>query len=285
MTEQNSCQQHFSSEQPEHLPDSADPSEQAQTPIIPEIVDDSVRRVRIYTPAVKPIVTYALMVLTIAVYMFQTISKQTTGTDLGIAFGAKYGPLIAAGQFWRLITPILLHGSLMHIAFNMYALMVVGRDLEPAWGHFNFLIYYLITGFGGNVFSTIFSPNSISVGASTSLFGLIAAQGALIYRNRKFFRNYRNAISNILFIILFNLTIGMRSGIDNWGHLGGLVSGAMLAFLSTPLMDVTFNPAKARYELTDTVPQSKRNIAFLLVFGFFAALIIAFLSRARFTRL
>lgn len=280
MTEQAPYQQDFNADQPETLPGSADPSEHAQTPIVPEIVDDGVRRVRIHSRGVKPIVTYALLALTIAVYMFQMISKQTTGTDLGIAFGAKYGPLIAAGQLWRLITPILLHGSLMHIAFNMYALMILGRDLESAWGHFNFLIYYLITGFGGNVFSTIFSPNTISVGASTSLFGLIAAQGALIYRNRKFFRNYRSAISNILFIIIFNLTIGMRSGIDNWGHLGGLVSGAMLALLATPMMDISFNPKNARYELTDTVLQSRRNIAFLLVFGFFAALIIAFLSRA-----
>ena len=68
----------------------------------------------------------------------------------------------------------------------------------------------------------------------------------------------------------------MSSGIDNWGHLGGLVSGAMMALMATPVMDVNFNPATARYESTDTVPQRKKNIAFMLVFGLFAALYIAF---------
>ena len=191
MTEQDPNLHDPDINQPEAYPETVHSEEHSQTPIIPEVVDDSVRRVRIHSRSVKPIVTYLLLALTIGVYVFQMISKQTTGTDLGIAFGAKFGPLIAAGQLWRLITPILLHGSLMHIAFNMYALTILGRDLEPAWGHFNFLIYYLIAGFGGNVFSTIFSPNTVSVGASTSLFGLIAAQGALIYRNRKFFKNFQ----------------------------------------------------------------------------------------------
>lgn len=275
----------MSEQDPNHqIPDpglSDDPTAQSPESEQPEIIPQEprgqeVRRIRIYAGARKPVVTYALLALTIAVYAFQLLSKQLTGVDLGVAFGAKFGPLIYAGQVWRLFTPIFLHGSIMHIAFNMYALMILGKDLEPSWGKLNFLIFYLIAGFGGNVFSAVISPNTVSVGASTSLFGLIIAQAFLIYRNRKFFRNYRNAITNTLFIVAINLTIGMSSGIDNWGHLGGLVSGALIALMSTPVMDVVYNPALSRYELRDTFPQPKRNLAFLLVFLFFAALAFAF---------
>ena len=92
-------------------------------------------------------------------------------------------------------------------------------DLSP-------LRLYLICGFTGNVFSHVFAPKTVSVGASTALFGLIGAQAIFIYKNRRIMRNYRAALRNIAFVLVVNLMIGLSGGIDNWGHLGGL-AGAL----------------------------------------------------------
>ena len=234
------------------------------------------RRVSVRIPNAKPIVTWILCGVTVIIYLIQVGTQQFMGTDLPLALGAKYGPLIRLGQWWRLFTPIFLHGSILHILFNMYALIILGREIEPAYGHRDFLIFYLITGFAGNVFSFVFSPQTVSVGASTSLFGLIAAQGFLIYHNKKFIRNYQRAINNVIFVVVINLVLGMQSGIDNWGHLGGLISGVIIAFLAGPAWDIRINSSQNGLELYDKVTPSKRLIAFLLTFLLFASLAFAF---------
>lgn len=234
------------------------------------------RRVTVRIPNTKPIVTWILCGVTVIIYLIQVGTQQFMGTDLPLALGAKYGPLIRLGQWWRLFTPIFLHGSVLHILFNMYALIILGREIEPAYGHRDFLTFYLVTGFAGNVFSFVFSPQTVSVGASTSLFGLIAAQGFLIYHNKKFIRNYQRAINNVIFVVVINLILGMQSGIDNWGHLGGLISGVIIAFLAGPAWDIRINSSQNGLELYDKVKSSKRLIAFLLTFLLFASLAFAF---------
>jgi rhomboid protease GluP len=91
---------------------------------------------------------------------------------------------------WRLFTPLLLHGSIAHIGFNMYALFIIGPGLERYYGHLRFLVLYLLAGFAGNVFSFLFTP-ALSVGASTAIFGLVAAQGVFLYRHRQLFGAWR----------------------------------------------------------------------------------------------
>ncbi len=127
-------------------------------------------------PSTPPRVTYAILGLTIFVYLLQTASNFLLGYDLPLMLGAKSGDLIRQGQIWRLITPVLLHGSLLHIGFNMYALFSFGTGLERRFGHLRFLVLYLLAGFSGNVLSFLFT-SGISVGSSTSIFGLIVAEG------------------------------------------------------------------------------------------------------------
>jgi rhomboid protease GluP len=105
------------------------------------------------------------------------------GFDVPAALGMKVNELIIHGQIWRLITPVLLHGSILHLGFNMYALYILGPGLERFYGHWRFLTLYLLAGFAGNVMSFIFSPNP-SLGASTAIFGLLGAQGVFLYHNR-----------------------------------------------------------------------------------------------------
>ncbi|PKN86683.1 MAG: rhomboid family intramembrane serine protease [Chloroflexi bacterium HGW-Chloroflexi-8] len=228
------------------------------------------QRVRINLPAKKPYVMYTILGLTILVYLVQMATNYFLGVDLASAYLAKVNSMILNGQFWRLISPILVHGSITHIGFNMYALYIFGQNLEYQYGHGRFLLLYLLSGFAGNVVSFVMST-SPSVGASTAIFGMVAAQGVFIFRNRKFFGDRaRGILMNIAFILGINLVLGLSPMIDNWGHLGGLLGGLVFSWTAGPLwkMQVDVNG----YHLEDQ--QEKHNIVFgaLVVFIAFAAL-------------
>ena len=211
-------------------------------PFVPsEGIQDAPRQVtvRVAMPGGRPWVTYLLLGLTIGVYVLQLSSKFfLQGVDYPAMMGMKINEAIVAGQFWRLLTPVLLHGSPLHIGFNMYALYIFGRVLERYYGHARFLMLYLVAGFAGNAISYLLST-APSLGASTSIFGLVAAEGIFIYRNRFLFgQNARRQLTNIVTIVGINLVLGLSPGIDNWGHLGGLLGGLAFAWFAGPLFQV-----------------------------------------------
>jgi len=190
-----------------------------------------------YTPlANKPFVTYTILGLTIAVFAAQFVTQWALGLDLPVAFGVKDNGLIAQGQLWRLFTPMLLHGGLIHILFNMYALRVLGPGLEQHYGHSRFLSLYVLAGFAGNVASFALSATP-SLGASTSLFGLFGAEGVFMYHNRELFgERARAALNRVISLAVINLIIGLSPGIDNWGHVGGLIGGVLFAWFAGPVL-------------------------------------------------
>lgn len=191
------------------------------------------------TPQVRPTVTYSLLSITIVVYLLQMGSQFLfNGADFPAFFGLKANELIIQGQIWRLITPVLLHGSILHLGFNMYALFVLGPMLERNYGHGAFLGLYLVSGFAGNVMSFLFS-SAPSLGSSTAIFGLLGAQAVLLYQNRALFGpTAQRALINLITIAVINLVIGMSPGIDNWGHIGGLLGGTLFAWFGGPVLQV-----------------------------------------------
>jgi rhomboid protease GluP len=232
-------------------------------------------QVKVHLPAAKPIATYTIIGITVVVYLAQLASTFLLGGDLPAYLGMKINELIRAGEIWRFITPVLLHDSAspLHIAFNMYALYVIGRGLEQYSGHLRFVLLYLVAGFAGNVFSFILSDNP-SLGASTAVFGLVAAQGVFIYRNRHLFgRQARPMLMNILTIVAINLLIGMMPRVDNWGHAGGLLGGLAFAWLTGPLFQ--FQSHDGEYHLQDTREKMPLWAPTLLVLGGFALLAAA----------
>ncbi len=226
------------------------PPEQDPTREPYEEMSQPPRRAVLRPKAPRPLVTYAILGITIAMYILQVVVRNATGVQLIEFYGMKINEYILAGQYWRLLTPVLLHGSILHLLFNMYALYAIGRGLEQQFGHVRYLLLYLVTAFTGNVFSFLITPNP-SLGASTAIFGIIAAEGVFIFQNRELFGGSARAmLSNTLLIVFLNLAMGASSsGIDNWGHLGGLVGGLAFTWFAGPLLNV--RPSGYGYQISD----------------------------------
>jgi len=169
-----------------------------------------------------------------------------------------------------LLTPIWLHGSLLHIGFNMYALYIIGPGLERSFGHRRFLLLYLITGFTGNVLSYLFTPNT-SLGASTAVFGIIAAEVVYLMRNRQMFAgNVQRIITNRIMILAINLMLGFSSsGVDNFGHLGGMIGGLLFGWLAGPLYDTQ----NYGYQTRDKRTSGEVILVSLVIVAAFGALV------------
>ncbi|MCB0077790.1 MAG: rhomboid family intramembrane serine protease [Anaerolineales bacterium] len=156
-----------------------------------------------------------------------------------LRLGAKVNFLIVEGELWRLFTAMFLHIGLMHIIFNMLALKIFGEQVERLMGSSRFLLIYLLSGLFGSVASFAFSPN-ISAGASGAIFGIIGAFTAFFLRNRETFGEMASQqLRSMGGLILVNLLLGISvPGIDNYAHLGGLISGLLLGLLLAPTYEL-----------------------------------------------
>jgi membrane associated rhomboid family serine protease len=169
----------------------------------------------------RPMVTYTLIGINLAVFLVQfTVGINAVAGDYGMwPVGIAVG-----GEWWRLVTAAFLHGSFLHIAFNMYVLFALGPTLERILGHSRYLILYVLAAIGGGVASYVFSDmRTVSVGASGAIFGLM---GALVVAGRRL----RYDVTQVLVLLGINVVIGfIASGVDWRAHLGGLITGAIVA--------------------------------------------------------
>lgn len=179
----------------------------------------------------KAYVTWSLLIVTVGVFLLETLFGGSNNIATLIKFGAKANSLVQSGEWWRLITPIFLHIGVFHILMNGFTLLYVGQLLEPMIGHWRFFVIYMLSGVTGNLASFAFgSSNTISAGASTSLFGMFAAFLALaiIYRENNFMRELgKSFLALIVINLLMDLTM---TSIDIWGHLGGAIGGLLLGY-------------------------------------------------------
>lgn len=222
-----------------------------ETTTTPPLEEPRPVRVEIRLPQRPPVVTYTIMGLTILIYLFQVVTEEFLyGFDLPAGLFMKVNEAILDGQYWRLLSPILVHGDILHIGFNMYALYVFGRSLESFYGHGRFLLLYLVSGFTGVVGSFVLTA-APSLGASTAIFGLLAAQGVFAYQNQAVFgAQARRALRSIINIAAINLLLGLSPGIDNWGHMGGLVGGLIVSWFGGPVFKVAGSRPQLHLENT-----------------------------------
>lgn len=178
-----------------------------------------------------PKATYAIIAINVLYFL---VSAALSGSlfDINInvlvLLGAKYNHGIANGQFYRLVTCMFLHGGFVHIGLNMYALFAIGPLVEKIFGRWKFLIIYFVSGIIASLLSYLLS-DSISVGASGAIFGLLGACLVFALKNKN--KIGKSFLSNIVSVIFVNVIIGLSMpNIDNFGHFGGLIGGIAATF-------------------------------------------------------
>jgi membrane associated rhomboid family serine protease/Flp pilus assembly protein TadD len=150
-----------------------------------------------------------------------------------IRWGGNFGPLTLGGQPWRLLTNIFVHIGLLHLAANMWALLILGRLAESLYGRGTFLATYILSGLAGSIVSLCWNPLGVSAGASGALFGIAGALIATLYSGK--LPLPKNVIRPILWTLLvwaaFNLGYGFwKTGVDNAAHVGGLLAGLVVGY-------------------------------------------------------
>ena len=160
-----------------------------------------------------------------------TLAGGSTNTQVLVNFGAKFTTYIQMGQWWRLITPVFLHIGLMHLVVNSVTVYYIGTQIENMFGHSRFLAIYFVSALTGNLASFVFLPDALSAGASTAIFGLF---GAFLMLGESFHHNpYIRLLSRqFLIFVGINLVFDLfMSGVDIYGHLGGLVGGFLMGYV------------------------------------------------------
>lgn len=178
-----------------------------------------------------PVVTQALIVLNVVVFIVESVGGGSVGTGRGGSIfnkGALYGPAIVhQHEYWRILTAGFLHYGIGHILINMISLYFVGYALEPAIGRVNFAAIYLASLLAGSFGALLFQPDALTVGASGAIFGIF---GALIVVGRA--RGIPIWQSGLGVVLLLNLLISVTvRGISLGGHLGGLLGGLLMGIL------------------------------------------------------
>ncbi|MCU1405247.1 MAG: hypothetical protein JWQ43_1550 [Glaciihabitans sp.] len=172
----------------------------------------------------RPVITYSIIAVAVFVYLLQMLLGNLITLQL------IYYPPFTLSQPWRLLTSVFAHGGILHLLFNMYSLFIFGPVLERMLGRVRFLAMYLLAGLGGSVAVLLLAPTSSVLGASGAIFGLM---GAFFVIQRGVGGSSNPAL---LIVIGLNLVIPFvipNSNISWQAHVGGLVVGALVAFIYT----------------------------------------------------
>lgn len=221
-------------------------TQQSPSPLFDELLEEmGPRRVIIDIPQYTPRLCYILLGLIVLVHLYTlTLDDTRLGPGSLFDFYSRYANGAAVteeGEYYRLVTSMFLHGSLVHLAFNGMALFSFGQEVERRYGPGKFLLIYFLGGLGGSVLSLLWSANN-SVGASGAIFALFGAVALYYYQNRSIYREHTwDMLRQLGFLALINFALGIFSNIsaggariDNAAHLGGLLGGLILGYFLAP---------------------------------------------------
>ncbi len=224
-----------------------------QTDVLPPETEPA-HEVQVKLPLAKPRATYVLLGLIVLVFLVETVLGGSTSTTVLVNLGAQVNLLVWAGEVWRLLASMFLHIGVSHLLFNAWALYSLGREAEAFYGSVRFLAIYFVAGLFGGLAYYVLGPAAsvvgVSAGASGAIFGIIGAELAYWLRNRGLFGAFgRQRLLNLAVLAGINLVFGATiPGINNLAHVGGLVSGFLLAVALAPRYEarwewVGLNPA------------------------------------------
>jgi membrane associated rhomboid family serine protease len=177
----------------------------------------------------------ALFSVTFLIFLVQLTVGELGGCDTLLMAGAKNKAAIAAGEVWRLFTPLFLHTCVRHVAVNLLSLFALGPPIERFYGGERLLVIYLASGVGCVAVSILMCPSEC-VGASGAVLGLVGALLAMMYLNRRVFgRGGILRLFAVSLVALLSVGFGIAEEYDMWGHLGGLLTGLILGLVLGPL--------------------------------------------------
>ncbi|MEP7040471.1 MAG: rhomboid family intramembrane serine protease [Chloroflexota bacterium] len=187
------------------------------------------------------LVTWAIVAANVIVFAVDGIlsgsgSPLSGGSGPLSNAGAVFGPAVAEGEWWRLITAAFLHLGPLHILFNMYALWLFGPIMEQMYGHVEFAVIYLLCALGGNVLTILAAPDTPALGASGAIFGLFGLAFVVSRRRHLLLGPQARAmLSRVGTLLVLNLIITFSVPFISWtGHIGGLAVGAVIGLLLAP---------------------------------------------------
>lgn len=188
-----------------------------------------------YPDITRPaIVTPILLCVNIGIFLLMVMSGiNIVHPSLNglILWGANYKPLTLDGQWWRLVTNCFVHIGVIHLSFNMYALWCVGSVVEGYLGRPRFLSAYLLSGVCGSIVSLWWHDNVVSAGASGAIFGIYGVFIFMLLANMIKKEISKDLLGSSLAFVGYNLLYGMKAGIDNAAHIGGLIGGFIFGFV------------------------------------------------------
>lgn len=185
--------------------------------------------------AVTPVVI-DLNILVFIFMLFSGVSIMNPTTLSLLRWGANFRPYTLDGEPWRLFTNVFLHVGILHLLFNMYALLFIGVLLERRLGSWRFGIAYIITGLAASVTSLYWHPMTVSAGASGAIFGMYGVFLAMLTTNLIEKTQRKPLLTSIALFVGYNLLNGVNGAIDSAAHIGGLVSGLILGYAFYPGM-------------------------------------------------
>ena len=230
--------------------------------------------VRVPLPRHQPLWTFLFLGVNVLVWLAMTALGGSENTAVLVWFGAKYNPLIVQGQYWRLLTACFVHIGIMHLAFNSYALFSFGLEVERRFGRGRFLALYILSGLAGSVLSFVGSTR-LSAGASGAIFGLVGAMVAYFATYREEFGQLgKRQLRSVLLVAGYNLIWGfITPGIDNLGHIGGLLGGLALGWAYCPRYQLIYSALSgSSYTLMDRFPRARAWAVSLGLAGLLVAL-------------
>lgn len=187
-----------------------------------------------------PIPTPYYTIILIAAIGVVALVQFSNGLELSIIAAGFDKPAFLIGhEYWRILTGATVHGSLMHVLMNCYAFYSFGKIVELLSNRAHLAIVFLLSALGGGVLSLIFVPDGLSVGASGGVVGLISYLLVYAFRRRHFIsKEFRKSLLiNIGFILVFGLVL--YRVVDNFGHIGGLITGAVYGLVQIPSDEFT----------------------------------------------
>lgn len=197
---------------------------------VPQAQRENFRRAEAVFPLYSVIIIACLVAVSLCQFYVDGAAGIMFGGSESILLAGFVKQLFWSGQYWRILTGAALHGGIVHLAFNCYALYILGKLIEILSNRAHLAIVFLLSAISGSILSLIFIPDSPSVGASGGIVGFLGYLAVYGYRRRELLSSQflKSMLINIAFIAAYG--VALYDKIDNFGHLGGLLTGAIYGF-------------------------------------------------------